>query len=200
VRYTNTENHYLVIFNATSATLYERTTDSYTQVGTPGTITMAVDTWYDFKVQLDGASIKVWFDGTLEIDTTDSSHASGKVALSASGGTDAFPAYFTDIRTRPYVDADPTAAEGSEESDTYQILPTQLFLPASSNDRHRAGVYAGTPVGYHTLGRVYPRGRLREYEITRSRMAVHVIAASPPSAVVYPLFDQQPAYFGKFES
>ena len=47
----------------------------------------------------------------------------------------------------------------------------------ASNTERRSGDYAGTPVGYYTPGRVFPRERRRTYEVFGRRRRVLSVGA-----------------------
>ena len=55
-----------------------------------------------------------------------------------------------------------------------------------TNTTVRSGDYAGTPVGYYTPGRVFPRERRRAYELFGRRRRVFSVGAAGPTTVVVP--------------
>lgn len=87
-RFTDTDNHYYTWLRNNSGTL-ELTLGKYVS-GTPYAITSKAFTytttsWYSFKVEVTGTSIKVYVDDTLELSATDSAFSSGKIGVRSAG-------------------------------------------------------------------------------------------------------------------
>lgn len=82
VRYQDPNNYYSIgVFESTDVQL------KVVENGYPTTITTPSITdsgWIPVKIKLSGTSIKVWVNGTLKINETDSTHAYGGVALTGS--------------------------------------------------------------------------------------------------------------------
>jgi hypothetical protein len=101
-RYADASNFYeaeiadsLAASNANTLRLYKVVANTKTQVSTTQTISFTRGTPHRVRVLMVGTSIKIYFDGALKIDTTDSGLASaGQVGMLNGTGT----AYFYNIR------------------------------------------------------------------------------------------------------
>ena len=81
VRRTDANNGYRIRVTSTFVTLYnlEEGNLSWLTLGS-----FYEDETVAVKIKVNGTSIKVWINGTSEIDTTDSTHGSGGVALTGA--------------------------------------------------------------------------------------------------------------------
>ncbi|GAG08578.1 unnamed protein product, partial [marine sediment metagenome] len=81
----NDESGYTVDFNMgganTPITLNRRDNVSATQLDIDSTKTLNVDTYYTFKITMIGDAIKVYFDGNLLLEATDSTYTEGNLGF-----------------------------------------------------------------------------------------------------------------------
>ena len=76
VRYTDSNNGYRIRLDGTNIALHSVQNGKYTSVGSTAYTTAAS---VAVKIKLGGTSIKAWVDGTLKINTTDSTLGAGGV-------------------------------------------------------------------------------------------------------------------------
>lgn len=93
-RYTDQNNHYLLA-GGHHITLFRKVGGGGYERLTPLGQETFPDQWYHYKVVLQGPSIKVYVDGTLQIDIIDNSLPAGKVGIGAYTGS---AAYFDNVQ------------------------------------------------------------------------------------------------------
>lgn len=85
MRYVDANNHYRVVFDGSSTldleTVWRGKRTSVSSQAINPNPTSAI------KIKLSCTTIKVWFDGTLKINTTDSTLGAGGFGLSGAGAT-----------------------------------------------------------------------------------------------------------------
>ena len=96
-RYTDGNNNYHFRFDTGDrARVFKIVAGTQTQVGSNVTFNYSKGVWYDFKIQVQGNSIKCYVGSDLLFNTTDDSLTQGCIAL-GGGETN----YFDDIRVYP---------------------------------------------------------------------------------------------------
>jgi len=96
-RYTDAGNHYLLEPSADSIhiALFKKVGGgSYQELAPRPLQNTTVGTWYHYKIAVKGSSIKIYVDGVLKFDVTDSSLAAGKMGI---GGYTGSTAYFDNV-------------------------------------------------------------------------------------------------------
>jgi len=109
--------------------------------------TVNLNTWYKLTAKVHSSEIDVYKDGVSEITGTDSSLASGSVALYGEANTFA---EYNNVLVRKYASADPTTSVGSTPS---LVLSSMTFNPTSV-------VGTNSSTGTVTLAAAAPSGGL----------------------------------------
>ena len=152
-RYTDQDNHYLLepssdevhiaLFKKVGGGGYnELTSTRPLQNTTPGT-------WYHYVIAVEGDSIKIWVDGILKFDVTDTSLSAGKIGVGAWAGS---IAYFDNVFvsgpnvkvTGPneiLVPYDGSGMLGWKEGPTFQILDSDMTDDGQAWVQVPAGIY-----------------------------------------------------------
>lgn len=87
-RFQDASNFYQIEVHAANdeVGLWKNVGGTWTQLDSYST-TINTNTWYELKLEMDGTSIKGYFNGSLVVSATDSSHSSGKVGVRANNDT-----------------------------------------------------------------------------------------------------------------
>jgi len=88
-RYVDQNNHYLLEPSADQVhiALFKKVGGgSYTELGSRPLQNTTPGVWYHYKIEVSGSSIKVWADGILKFDITDSTFSAGKIGIGAYTG------------------------------------------------------------------------------------------------------------------
>lgn len=82
-RYQNTSNYYILNYNATAGELRitKQVAGMFTRLATKTGYTLSTGAWHTFKAQLNGSSLQLYVDGTLELSATDSALTTGKAGV-----------------------------------------------------------------------------------------------------------------------
>lgn len=92
-RYTDAGNHYLLEPSADSIhiALFKKVGGGGYQELAPRPLqNTTVGTWYHYKIAVKGSSIKIYVDGVLKFDVTDSSLTAGKIGIGGYAGSTAY--------------------------------------------------------------------------------------------------------------
>ena len=92
-RATDSNNLYLLKIAYNCMQVYKVVGGTYTALSSVS-MTIPAESYYNYKVVLNGNSIKAYKDGVLQLDITDSTYTSGKVGTRVAGTT---VAYFDDV-------------------------------------------------------------------------------------------------------
>lgn len=87
-RYTDPTHHYLLENSAYAPkiALFKKIGGGYIELARVDQPTV-LNTWYNYRIVLQGSSIKVYVDGDLVVNVTDSSLAAGKIGVGAYSGS-----------------------------------------------------------------------------------------------------------------
>jgi len=85
-RYVDQNNYYLLEPSSDEVhiALFKKVSGSFTELALPRPLQNTTPgTWYHYIIEVSGSSIKVWVDGVLKFDITDSTFSAGKIGVGA---------------------------------------------------------------------------------------------------------------------
>ncbi|MDI4647076.1 family 16 glycoside hydrolase [Cohnella hashimotonis] len=80
LRFADKDNYYFLGYKSGSLTIYRRVAGANTGLGSKA-YTLQTGEWYTFKAVVQGTSLKLYVNGTLEVSATDNKLAAGKAGL-----------------------------------------------------------------------------------------------------------------------
>ncbi|WP_127584429.1 heparin lyase I family protein [Paenibacillus koleovorans] len=82
-RYQDNSNYYILNYNATAGELRitKQVAGVFTRLATKTGVSLSTGTWHTFKAELNGSTLKLYVNGTLELTATDSALSTGKPGL-----------------------------------------------------------------------------------------------------------------------
>lgn len=139
-RYQDMNNHYMLAISDAGSTVYKRVSGTHTSISTDATGYDFGIAYHDVEVTVIGTTIKVWIDGNLEHNFTDSTYRSGKVGMSVEGGTTSWFDYFIGGEA---IASEPANSFGSEASHSIMLTPEQMSPQMKNIDTAGGLSYGG---------------------------------------------------------